>query len=85
MNLLMNEIKKYIRVHIDNRIGKSALRRNITRYWQLSRRKSGTFELPYDIMEELEKELEQMDNELLVQHSIKDKVKEVSDRYEDEH
>lgn len=85
MNLLMNEIKKHIRVHIDSHIGKSTLRRNITRYWQLSRRKSGTFELPYDIMEELEKELEQMDNELLVQHSIKDKVKEVSDRYEDEH
>ncbi len=83
MNLLMDEIKKNIRVHMDEQVGKSNLRRNITRYWQLSRGKGGvSFQLPYAIMNELQKELEQMDNELLVRHSIKDKVKEVSDSYE---
>ena len=85
MNLLMDEIKKHIRVHMDSHVGKSSLRRNITRYWQLSRGKQVSFQLPYEIMDELQKELEQMDNELLVKHRIKDKVKEVSDSYEYEH
>ena len=33
-------------------------------------------------MEELEKELSQIDNELLKKENIKDKVKEVADNYE---
>lgn len=85
MNLLMDEIKKNIRIHMDSNVGKSSLRRNITRYWQLSRGNQKPIKLPYEIMDELQKELEQMDNELLVKHSIKDKVKEASDSYEYEH
>lgn len=85
MNLLMSEIKKNIRVHMDGHAGRSTLRRNITRYWQLSRGKQVSYQLPYDIMNELQKELEQSDNELLVKHSVKDKVKEVSDSFEHEY
>ena len=70
---------------MDSNVGKSSLRRNITRYWQLSRGNQKPIKLPYEIMDELQKELEQMDNEFLVKHSIKDKVKEVSDSYEYEH
>lgn len=82
MNLLMEEVKKNVRVHIDEQAGKSNLRRNITRYWQLSRGKYQTFQLPCDIMNELKKELEQRDSEFFAKHSIKDRVKEVSDGYE---
>lgn len=83
MDLVMEEIKKNISIHMDEKVEKSTLRRNITRYWQLSRGKDGTtYQLPYDIMNELKKELEQRDNELLVESNIKDKAKEVSDGYE---
>lgn len=82
MDLLLGEIKKQISVHMDEHVGKSNLRRNITRYWQLSRGKYERFQLPYDISGKLQEELYQMDNELLVEHGIQDKVKEVADGYE---
>lgn len=82
MKLVMDEIRKNIKVHMDEQVGRSSLRRNITRYWQLSRGKETVFHLPYTIMGELQKELEQRDNELLSQHNIKDKVREVSNGYE---
>lgn len=81
MQLMMEDIKKNIRVHIDSHVGKGTLRRNVTRYWQLSRGKNSILQLPYDIMTELQKELNEADNELLVGQNIGDKVKEVSDEY----
>lgn len=80
-NELLQEIKDNIEEHMDNQVGKSDLRRNASRYWQLSRKKIDR-RLPYSVMEELEKELSQIDNELLEKENIKDKVKEVADNYE---
>lgn len=88
MTLLLEEIKRNIKVHLDEKnekIEKSTLRRNVTRYWQLSRGLGKFCGLSHEIEQELKQELEQMDNEFMQKGKIKTKIKEISDKYEYEH
>lgn len=83
----LSEIEAFIKKHIDARFGKNILRKNRSRYAQLSRSKDNNYavELEFsDILRELGKKLEQMDNEFLTENSFRDKIKEVSDKYGDE-
>lgn len=81
---VMSEIRNSIKIHIDEKIGKSKLRRNVTRYWQFSRKKNGNgrFTIPYEIMTELQQELEKMDNELMIKDNLNSRIKEITDDYE---
>ena len=80
MSKIMEEIKMNIRAHMDEKVGKGKLRRNISRYWQLSRGKGKeTYALPNEIMGELQEELAQMDNSILAREGIVSRVKEVPD------
>lgn len=78
------EIEKSIKEHIDDKFGKNILRKNLSRYWQLSRHKEGRpgFDVNY-IQKELGQKLEQMDNDIL-KDSFRDKIKEVADDYGEE-
>lgn len=78
-------MRKNILIHINNNINKENLMKNMSRYWQFSRKKESFGEnIPLEIMEELNTELENRDNELIKNKSIRTKVKEIVDENEPE-
>ena len=81
----LNIIETCIKNYIDARFGKGILRRNLSRYAQLLRKRNsaGKENLDY-ITTKLRNKLEQMDNEFLTENSFRDKIKEVANNYGDE-
>ena len=83
----MDEIKEFIKQHIDEKFGKNKLRKNYSRYMQVFATRGKNSALGYihgDIAQSIKKVLEQMDNEFLTENSFRDKIKEVSEDYGDE-
>ena len=82
IEIAMQEILDRIVFTLKGDIPKSRLRRNASRYWQFTQGKREVFLVPYNIMEKFETKLKEMKNELLDEHKIKDKVKEIKKEYE---